>query len=67
MITTQTSPAAEFPYSIYTKYQKAIIVSIVSFAALFSPFTINIYFPALLDIAAAMHTTISLLNLTITI
>jgi hypothetical protein len=42
-------------------------VAIVALAALFSPFTINIYFPAILDIANDMGVTISLMNLTITI
>jgi hypothetical protein len=42
-------------------------VAIVSLAALFSPFTINIYYPAILDIASDMGVTLSLMNLTITI
>jgi len=39
----------------------------VALAALFSPFTINIYFPAILSIATAMNVDLSLMNLTITI
>jgi hypothetical protein len=61
------SSASEVLYSIYSRREKGIIVMIVAFAALFSTFTINIYFPAILDIAFDMHTPISLMNLSITI
>jgi hypothetical protein len=58
---------SEVAYSVYSRSQKAIIVTIVSLAALFSPFTINIYFPAILDIADDLDTSLSLMNLSITI
>ena len=63
----QASSIPDYPYSIFSRRQKGIIVAIVSLAALFSPFTINIYYPAILDIASDMGVTISLMNLTITI
>ena len=64
---TVSSIAPKPPYSIWSKCQKAVIVTVVSFAALFSPFTINIYFPAILEITADMNTTLSLMNLSITV
>lgn len=61
------SAASEAPYSIYSGTQKAIIVGIVSFAALFSPFTINIYFPAILNISSDLNVALDLINLSITV
>ena len=63
----QTLPHLEAPYSVYSRCEKGVIVALVSFAALFSPFTINIYFPAILDIASTMKVPLSLMNLSITI
>ncbi|KAI9281520.1 hypothetical protein BY458DRAFT_498833 [Sporodiniella umbellata] len=37
----------ETPYSVFTKNQKIAITATVSLSAFFSPFTTNIYFPAL--------------------
>ncbi|OSX67227.1 hypothetical protein POSPLADRAFT_1051377 [Postia placenta MAD-698-R-SB12] len=61
------SPAVEKPYSIYTAGEKWFIVTIAAFAALFSPFTANIYFPAIPTIAAAFHRSIEDINLTVTV
>ena len=61
------SAASETPYSIYSGAQRAIIVGIVSFAALFSPFTINIYFPAILNISSDLNVALDLINLSITV
>jgi len=61
------STASEAPYSIYSRTQCAVIVGIVSFAALFSPFTINIYFPAILNISSDLNVTLDLINLSITV
>jgi hypothetical protein len=52
---------------VYSRSQKALIVGTVAFAALFSPFTINIYYPAILDIAGDLDVPIDLINLSITI
>ncbi|KAH9950873.1 major facilitator superfamily domain-containing protein [Amylocystis lapponica] len=55
------------PYSIYTPSEKWFIVGVSAFAALFSPFTANIYFPAIPTLAAEFHTSIELINLTVTV
>ncbi|KAF9245767.1 major facilitator superfamily domain-containing protein [Melanogaster broomeanus] len=54
-------------YSIYTKYEKWVIVYIVSQAALFSPLTAGIYLPALPTIASTFNKSIELINLTVTV
>ncbi|KAG6361673.1 hypothetical protein INS49_009900, partial [Diaporthe citri] len=58
--------AAENPYSIFDRRQKALIVVIVSLAATFSGFASNIYFPALPTIAQDLNVSIELVNLTVT-
>ncbi|KAI0830472.1 MFS general substrate transporter [Trametes gibbosa] len=55
------------PYSVYTNQEKWFIVAVTSFAALFSPLTANIYFPAIPTIAAAFHESTELINLTVTV
>ncbi|KZF21696.1 MFS general substrate transporter [Xylona heveae TC161] len=63
---TAISPAAEEPYSIFDKRQKALIIVIVSTAATFSGFASNIYFPALPTIAKNLNVSVELVNLTVT-
>jgi len=58
--------ASDNPYSIFTYKEKWSIVSISSFAALFSPFTANIYFPAIPVISRDFHKNVELINLTVT-
>ncbi|KAG2145342.1 major facilitator superfamily domain-containing protein [Suillus bovinus] len=58
--------AAEKPYSIYTRQEKWFIVMIASLAALFSPLTANVYFPAIPALASAFHTSIESINLSVT-
>ncbi|EAA32970.3 MFS general substrate transporter [Neurospora crassa] len=58
--------AAEQPYSIFDKRQKALIVLIISVAATFSGFASNVYFPALPTIAKDLNVSIELVNLTVT-
>ncbi|OBZ68525.1 Quinidine resistance protein 1 [Grifola frondosa] len=55
------------PYSVYTPREKWFIVSVAAFAALFSPLTANIYFPAIPTIATAFHKSTELINLTVTV
>ncbi|KAI0328529.1 MFS general substrate transporter [Cubamyces sp. BRFM 1775] len=55
------------PYSVYTSREKWFIVAVAGFAALFSPLTANIYFPAIPTIAAAFHESVELINLTVTV
>ncbi|KII93292.1 hypothetical protein PLICRDRAFT_35485 [Plicaturopsis crispa FD-325 SS-3] len=57
----------EKAYSVFTKNEKWIIVSVASFAGLFSPLTANIYFPAIPTIAADFHKSTELINLTVTV
>jgi MFS family permease len=54
------------PYSIFTRAQKGLIVTIVSIAATFTSISSNIYFPAIPTIAADLSVSIELLNLTVT-
>ncbi|KAI0931697.1 hypothetical protein AcV5_004875 [Taiwanofungus camphoratus] len=61
------SQVEEKPYSVYTLGEKWFIVCVAAFAAMFSPFTANIYFPAIPTIAAVFHKTIELINLTVTV
>ncbi|KAJ5092545.1 hypothetical protein NUU61_007415 [Penicillium alfredii] len=56
----------EPPYTIFDKRQKWLIVFIVSFAATFSGFASNIYFPALPTIADDLNVSLELVNLTVT-
>ncbi|KAL2128358.1 hypothetical protein VTI74DRAFT_9286 [Chaetomium olivicolor] len=58
--------AAEQPYSIFDKRQKALIVVIISVAATVSGFASNVYFPALPTIARDLNVSIELVNLTVT-
>ncbi|KAG1052908.1 hypothetical protein G6F43_004976 [Rhizopus delemar] len=54
------------PYSVFTKNEKAAITTTVSLSAFFSPFSTNIYFPALHVIQQDLHTTEQLISLTVT-
>ena len=56
----------EPPYSTFSKPEKLGIVLLVAFAAVFSPLSSYIYFPALTAVASDLHTTLSRINLTIT-
>lgn len=56
----------EPPYSIFSRGQRNLIVVIASLAALFSPLTANIYYPALNTLADDLHESLSKINLTIT-
>ena len=60
------STPTENPYSIFTKREKLGIVFLVAFAAIFSPLSSFIYFPALSTVAHDLHTTLSKIDLTIT-
>ena len=62
----QTPVPNEEPYSIYTPGQKKAIVLAASMASLLSPFTANMYFPALNVIAHDLDVSTSLVNLTVT-
>ncbi|KAJ5676219.1 hypothetical protein N7462_009116 [Penicillium macrosclerotiorum] len=65
-ISPPESATPEVPYTIFDKRQKWLIVFIVSFAATFSGFASNIYFPALPTIANDLKVSLELVNLTVT-
>lgn len=54
------------PYSVFTLWQKRLIVLAASFTAFFSPLSAQIYFPALTAIAEDLGVTNSQITLTVT-
>jgi len=54
------------PYTVFSKNKKRFIIFMATMAGFFSPFSANIYFPALNVIAADLHVTNALVNLTLT-
>ncbi|KAI5199976.1 MFS general substrate transporter [Aureobasidium subglaciale] len=54
------------PFSIFTDKQKLCIVLLISFAATFSGFASNIYFPSIPTIASDLSSSVELINLTVT-
>ncbi|KAI0016836.1 major facilitator superfamily transporter [Xylariomycetidae sp. FL0641] len=57
---------AEPIYSIFTQWEKRLIVLCAALSAFFSPLTGQIYFPALTKIAADLNVSVSQVNLTVT-
>ncbi|KAL3473161.1 major facilitator superfamily domain-containing protein [Aspergillus californicus] len=55
------------PYSIYTKTEKWILVTLVAAAGLFSPLPANIYFPAIPTLTTVFNRSVEDMNLTVTI
>ncbi|KAF7167808.1 hypothetical protein CNMCM5623_000996 [Aspergillus felis] len=64
--TTDISTSTEPPYCILPKGDKISIILLVSFAAIISPISSGIYFPALNNLAQDLNVSISLINITIT-
>jgi len=54
------------PHSIFENYQKSFIVATASFAAMSSPLSGNIYYPALQTLADQLNVSLTLISLTIT-
>ena len=54
------------PFSIFSRREKTFLVVMASLAALFSPLSANIYYPALNVLAADLNVSNTLINLTIT-
>lgn len=54
------------PFSIFTSSERRFIVVMASLAALFSPLSANIYYPALNTLPEDLHESLSNINLTIT-
>ncbi|TVY48511.1 Itaconate transport protein [Lachnellula occidentalis] len=65
-LTRQDTSASEKPYSSYTLWEKRFIVLTATMGAFFSPFTAQIYFPALNTLAKDLHVSSSKINLTMT-
>ncbi|EJT99613.1 MFS general substrate transporter [Dacryopinax primogenitus] len=55
------------PYSVFRRWQIWCIVVLTSCAALFSPLSANIYFPAIPVIATAFNQSIENINVTVTV
>ncbi|KAJ5845279.1 hypothetical protein N7534_008948 [Penicillium rubens] len=66
-INLESQATASPPYHVFTRSRKLLMVIIVSFAAIFSPLSSNIYFPALSDVAEELNISMSLATLTITV
>ncbi|KAF4216677.1 hypothetical protein CNMCM6457_004913 [Aspergillus fumigatiaffinis] len=65
-VTTDTSTATGPPYCILPEGEKIFIILLVSSAAIISPISSSIYFPALNNLAKDLNVSISLINITIT-
>ncbi|OCL02136.1 MFS general substrate transporter [Glonium stellatum] len=63
---TSNASSEQPPYSIFTLNEKRLIVVILTSAALFSPISSTIYYPSLTTLAADLHVSNTLINLTIT-
>ena len=64
--TIASKAASEKEYSSFTAWEKKFIVFTATMAAFFSPFSAQIYFPALNTIATDLNVTASKINLTVT-
>ncbi len=56
----------EPPFSIYSSREKKFIVLMASLAALLSPLSANIYYPAMNVLADELSVSLTLINLTVT-
>lgn len=61
----QAAPIDEPVYSVFTTRQKGFYVAMATVAAMFSPLTATIYYPALNQLAFDFHTTAEVINVTI--
>ncbi|KAJ6097868.1 hypothetical protein N7499_002242 [Penicillium canescens] len=66
-INLEDQAATPPPYHVFTRSRKLQMVIIVSFAAIFSPLSSNIYFPALSEISKELDVSMSLATLTVTV
>lgn len=60
------STSSNEPYSVYAKKHKVAIIFTASVASFFSPMGANIYLPAINSVAADLHVSDTLINLTLT-
>ncbi|KAK7751890.1 multidrug transporter [Diatrype stigma] len=61
------SPAAQTPFSVFTRKEKWLLVGMVGVAGLFSPLPANIYFPAIPTLSVVFGRSVEDLNLTVTV
>lgn len=61
-----TEAPTEEPFSVFTRSEKWLIVSLTALAGLFSPLTANIYFPSLPSLSRDFNKSLELINLTVT-
>ena len=59
-------PTADHPYTMFTLHQKFFLVLVSTLGGCFSPFTANIYLPAIDIISEALKVSVTSVNLTIT-
>ncbi len=59
--------SSDIPYTILPESEKIFTIILVSFAALISPMSSGIYYPALNSLAASLDVSPSTINLTITV
>lgn len=62
----QSDVISDAPYSIFSEPIKITVIITSSFAALISPISASIYYPALNPLAADLHVSLSAITLTIT-
>ena len=60
------APPPEEPYSVLSLSERRLLTAIIGFSMLFSPLSANIYFPAMEELQAQLHTSAQDINLTIT-
>ncbi|KAK8069417.1 major facilitator superfamily transporter [Apiospora phragmitis] len=58
--------AQPIPYSPFAIWQKRWILFLAAFAAMFSPMSSFIFYPAITSIAESLHTTVGMIDLAIT-
>jgi hypothetical protein len=61
-----SEPAAEPPYSIFSRHERLFYAWLASVAAFASPVSTSIYYPALTVLAKDLNTSLGNINLTIT-
>lgn len=64
--TSNTYEGTDAPYCVLPESEKIFIMLLVSFAAIISPISSSIYFPALNNLASDLNFSISMINISIT-
>jgi MFS family permease len=64
--TPHESFALQVPYSVFSKSQRRWVTLIIGMAMMFSPLSANMYLPCIPMLQWNMHTSLQLINLTIT-